>query len=87
MLYILQNNRAYHQEYMYLVAMAARHGRDVGNAAIGTTITDPNIDYATIARAMGVYGEGRSPTRKTWRPRWRAPLPSSKAGKLPSSTS
>ena len=58
MLYILQNNRAYHQEYMYLVAMAARHGRDVGNAAIGTTITDPNIDYATIARAMGVYGEG-----------------------------
>ena len=58
MLYILQNNRAYHQEYMYLVAMAARHGRDVGNAAIGTTITDPNIDYATIARAMGVFGEG-----------------------------
>ena len=58
MLYILQNNGAYHQEYMYLVAMAARHGRDVGNAAIGTTITDPNIDYATIARAMGVYGEG-----------------------------
>ena len=58
MLYILQNNRVYHQEYMYLVAMAARHGRDVGNAAIGTTITDPNIDYATIARAMGVYGEG-----------------------------
>jgi acetolactate synthase I/II/III large subunit len=58
MLYILQNNRAYHQEYMYLVAMAARHGRDVGNAAIGTTITNPNIDYATIARAMGVYGEG-----------------------------
>jgi acetolactate synthase-1/2/3 large subunit len=26
MLYIVQNNRAYHQEYMYLVAMAARHG-------------------------------------------------------------
>jgi len=43
---------------MYLIAMAARHGRDVGKAAIGTTITDPNIDYATIARAMGVYGEG-----------------------------
>jgi acetolactate synthase-1/2/3 large subunit len=25
---------------------------------IGTTIKDPNIDYATIARGMGVYGEG-----------------------------
>jgi len=25
---------------------------------IGTTIKDPNIDYATVARGMGVYGEG-----------------------------
>ncbi len=58
MLYILQNNRAYHQEYMYLVAMAARHGRGVDKMDIGTTIKDPNIDYATIARGMGVYGEG-----------------------------
>ena len=58
MLYIVQNNRAYHQEYMYLVAMAARHGRGVDRMDIGTTIKDPNIDYATIARGMGVYGEG-----------------------------
>ena len=27
-------------------------------AHIGTTLTDPNIDYATVARGMGVYGEG-----------------------------
>jgi len=58
MLYIVQNNRAYHQEYMYLVAMAARHGRGVDRADIGTTLTDPNIDFATLARGMGVYGEG-----------------------------
>jgi acetolactate synthase I/II/III large subunit len=58
MLYIVQNNRAYHQEYMYLVAMAARHGRAVDKAAIGTTLTDPNIKYALLARSMGVYGEG-----------------------------
>jgi acetolactate synthase-1/2/3 large subunit len=58
MLYIVQNNRAYHQEFMYLVAMAARHGRSVDKAAIGTTLTDPNIDFATVARGMGVYGEG-----------------------------
>jgi acetolactate synthase-1/2/3 large subunit len=57
-LYIVQNNRAYHQEYMYLVAMAARHGRDVTKMDIGTTLKDPNIDYATIARGMGVHGEG-----------------------------
>jgi len=58
MLYVVQNNRAYHQEYMYLVAMAARHGRGVDRMDIGTTIKDPNVDYATVARGMGVHGEG-----------------------------
>jgi acetolactate synthase-1/2/3 large subunit len=58
LLYIVQNNRAYHQEYMYLQAMANRLGRGIENAHIGTTITDPNVDYATVARGFGVYGEG-----------------------------
>ena len=58
MLYIVHNNRAYHQEYMYLQAMAARHGRGITNTATGITITDPNIDYATVARGFGVHGEG-----------------------------
>jgi acetolactate synthase I/II/III large subunit len=58
MLYIVHNNRAYHQEYMYLQAMAARHGRGITNTAIGTTINDPNVDYATVARGFGVHGEG-----------------------------
>jgi thiamine pyrophosphate-dependent acetolactate synthase large subunit-like protein len=57
-LYVVHNNRAYHQEYMYLQAMAARHGRGIENAHIGTTITDPNVDYATVARGFGVHGEG-----------------------------
>jgi acetolactate synthase-1/2/3 large subunit len=58
MLYIVQNNRAYHQEYMYLTAMAARRSRGIENAHIGTTLTDPNIDFATVARGFGVHGEG-----------------------------
>jgi len=58
LLYVIQNNRAYHQEVMYLQAMAARHGRGIQNAHIGTTITDPNVDYATVARGFGVHGEG-----------------------------
>ena len=57
-LYIVHNNRAYHQEYMYLQAMAARHGRGIENTKIGTTIMDPNVDYATVARGFGVHGEG-----------------------------
>ncbi len=58
LLYIVHNNRAYHQEYMYLQAMAARHGRGITNTDIGTAIKDPNVDYATVARGFGVYGEG-----------------------------
>jgi acetolactate synthase-1/2/3 large subunit len=57
-LYVVHNNRAYHQEYMYLTAMAARHGRGVERMDIGTTLKDPNVDYATVARGMGAHGEG-----------------------------
>ena len=58
LLYVVHNNRAYHQEVMYLQAMAARHGRGIDNVDIGTTLKDPNIDYATVARGFGVHGEG-----------------------------
>jgi acetolactate synthase-1/2/3 large subunit len=58
MLYVVQNNRAYHQELMYVTAMAARRSRGVDNAHIGTTLTDPDIDFATVARGFGVHGEG-----------------------------
>lgn len=58
MLYIVHNNRAYHQEYMYLQAMAARHGRGITNTEVGTTIKDPFVDYAAVAKGFGVYGEG-----------------------------
>ncbi|MBW8708579.1 MAG: thiamine pyrophosphate-binding protein [Alphaproteobacteria bacterium] len=57
-LYVMHNNRAWHQELMYVQAMSNRHGRGVENAHIGTTITDPNIDFAMLAKSMGVYAEG-----------------------------
>jgi acetolactate synthase-1/2/3 large subunit len=57
-LYVVHNNRAYHQEYMYLQTMCNRRARGVENAHIGTTLTDPNIDFAAPAKSFGVYGEG-----------------------------
>jgi len=57
-LYVMHNNRAYHQEYMYLQAMADRRARGVANAHIGTTLTDPFVDFATVAKGFGVYAEG-----------------------------
>ena len=58
MLFVMQNNRAYHQEVMHVQRMGNRRQRGMGNAYIGTTITNPNIDFAMLARSMGAYAEG-----------------------------
>jgi thiamine pyrophosphate-dependent acetolactate synthase large subunit-like protein len=57
-LYVMHNNRAYHQEYMYVQDMCCRLGRGIENAHIGTTMTSPNIDFAKVAQGFGVYAEG-----------------------------
>ena len=58
LLSVMHNNRAYHQEVMHIQRMANRHQRGIENAGIGTTLVDPTIDFATVARGMGVYGAG-----------------------------
>jgi thiamine pyrophosphate-dependent acetolactate synthase large subunit-like protein len=54
----MHNNRAYHQEFMFMQRMATWHNRGADRANIGTTLTEPNIDYAQMAKAYGMYGEG-----------------------------
>ncbi len=58
LLNIMHNNRAYHQELMYVQDMANRAQRGVERAHIGTEITNPNIDYATMAKAYGMWSIG-----------------------------
>jgi acetolactate synthase I/II/III large subunit len=59
LLTVTHNNRAYHQELMHLQRMAARRRRGIdGNAKIGTTLEDPFIDYATMAKSMGMWAAG-----------------------------
>jgi acetolactate synthase-1/2/3 large subunit len=55
---VMHNNRAYHQELMYIQRMCNRHNRGIDRAKIGTTLQDPVIDFAKLAQSMGVYGEG-----------------------------
>jgi acetolactate synthase-1/2/3 large subunit len=55
---IIQNNRAYHQEVMHVQRMANRHNRGLRNVHIGTTIDNPNIDYAKVAQGYGAVGIG-----------------------------
>jgi acetolactate synthase-1/2/3 large subunit len=58
LLTVMHNNRAYHQERMFITDVAAKTNRDVRRAGIGNDLTDPNIDYAALARAYGVHGIG-----------------------------
>jgi acetolactate synthase I/II/III large subunit len=58
LLSVMHNNRAYHQEVMHIQRMANRHQRGITNAGIGTKIENPNIDYAMMAKGMGIFAEG-----------------------------
>ena len=57
-LYVMFNNRAYLHETMHVQRMAGMHDRDVSRSWIGTTIDNPFVDYAKLAQAYGVWGEG-----------------------------
>jgi acetolactate synthase-1/2/3 large subunit len=57
-LYVIHNNRAWHQEYMHVQRIAQRNQRGIDRAWIGTTMNDPNIDFATLGKSMGVYSQG-----------------------------
>ena len=58
LLTVMHNNRAWHQELMFLQYMAGVRGRGTDRAHIGTTLRDPFIDYAKMAAAYGMNSEG-----------------------------
>ncbi len=58
LLLVVHNNRAYHAEVMIVQRMGGSRGRGSGRDHIGNVITDPNINYAQMAKAYGMYSEG-----------------------------
>ena len=58
LLSVMNNNRAYHMETMHVQRMCNRRNRGIDRGRIGSTLTDPNMDYAKIAQGMGVHAEG-----------------------------
>jgi len=58
LLTVMHNNRGYHQEVMFVEEQATLHNRGADRAHIGTKLWDPNIDYAKMAQAYGMHGEG-----------------------------
>jgi acetolactate synthase I/II/III large subunit len=58
-LYLVHNNRSYHQEVMMILRMASRRNRvNHKNVYVGTLIDDPAPDYAKIAQGYGLFAQG-----------------------------
>jgi len=58
MLTVMHNNRAWHQELMFVEYMCGVRGRGGERGHIGTTLRDPYIDYRMMAATYGMAGEG-----------------------------
>jgi acetolactate synthase-1/2/3 large subunit len=58
MLVVMYNNRAYYNDWEHQIRMAKLRGTPVERAHIGMDMTDPDPDFASLARSMGWYGEG-----------------------------
>jgi acetolactate synthase I/II/III large subunit len=58
MLIIMHNNRAWHQELMFVQHLTGERGRGTDRAHIGTTLRDPFVDYKMIAQGYGIEAEG-----------------------------
>jgi thiamine pyrophosphate-dependent acetolactate synthase large subunit-like protein len=58
LLTVMHNNRAWHQETMHVQRMSSRRDRGPERARIGTMLEDPFVDYAAMAKSMGVDAIG-----------------------------
>jgi acetolactate synthase-1/2/3 large subunit len=79
-LFVMNNNRAYHEEVMHLQRMAARRERGIDRAHIGNVLDDPGIDFAKLAQSLGVHAEGPVSDPKDLAPAIRRAIAAVKSG-------
>ncbi|MEX2598188.1 MAG: thiamine pyrophosphate-dependent enzyme, partial [Dehalococcoidia bacterium] len=58
MLIIMHNNRSYNNDYFHQADVAVHRERPPENAGVGVHVTDPNVDFATVAKGFGIHAEG-----------------------------
>ena len=58
MLSVMLNNRGYHQELMHVQRMCNQRNRGVDRGSLGSTLIDPEIDFAKVAQGLGLHAEG-----------------------------
>lgn len=58
LLSVMLNNRGYHQEIMHVQRMCNQRNRGIDRGTMGSTLLDPNIDFAKVAQGLGLHAEG-----------------------------
>lgn len=58
LLSVMYNNRSYYNDGQHQKDIAGVRDRPVENWGVSINIENPYIDYATLAKSMGVYSEG-----------------------------
>ena len=81
LLIVMFNNRAYYNDWHHQIRMARSRGTDEAKAHIGMDLFGPEPDFATIARGMGMWGEGPIDTPEAVGPAIRRALEVVKSGK------
>lgn len=58
MLVVVNNNQTYLNDEQHQAEVARARGRPLEKAKIGTSLRDPDIDFAALARSQGAWAEG-----------------------------
>jgi len=58
LLIIMDNNRTYLNSENHQAKIARQRNRPIENRGIGTLLTDPAVDFSSMARSMGINAEG-----------------------------
>ena len=58
LLMLMTNNRTYYNDEEHQERVAVARSRPVENKGIGMRMEKPPVDFATLAKSFGVYGEG-----------------------------
>jgi thiamine pyrophosphate-dependent acetolactate synthase large subunit-like protein len=68
LLVVMFNNRSYYNSEEHALDVARVRERPAANAGIGTRLDDPPVNFAQMAQAYGLYGEGPIVTPDAIRP-------------------
>jgi thiamine pyrophosphate-dependent acetolactate synthase large subunit-like protein len=68
LLVVMFNNRSYYNSEEHALELARVRERPLANAGIGTRLDDPPVNFAQLAQAYGLYGEGPITTPEAIRP-------------------